>query len=115
MLGGWADYDKEVDEINQCNAILTSSRRWWTITELERFDLGTSDIDRYESDDPYEVDADEEEETSQANDELMHNLEDSGHTTWECEDWTVYFRYVKYNKGEANATAGDVSEANTFL
>jgi hypothetical protein len=31
------------------------------------------------------------------------------------EDWTVYFRYVKYNNGEANATASDVYEAKTVL
>jgi len=28
---------------------------------------------------------------------------------------TVYFRHVKYNTGEGNATAGDVSEAKTVL
>jgi hypothetical protein len=29
----------------------------------------------------------------------------------ECEDWTVYIRRVKYDKGGANATASNVSEA----
>jgi hypothetical protein len=28
---------------------------------------------------------------------------------------TVYFRHVKYDNGEANATASDVSEAKTVL
>ena len=32
----------------------------------------------------------------------------------ECEDWTVYFRYVQYVNVEANATASDVSEAKTI-
>jgi hypothetical protein len=33
----------------------------------------------------------------------------------ECEDWTLYFRHVKYDNGEANATASDVSDAKTGL
>jgi hypothetical protein len=32
-----------------------------------------------------------------------------------CEDWTVYFRPVKYNNGEANAMASEVSKAKTVL
>jgi len=42
-------------------------------------------------------------------------VEDLGHSTTQCDDWTVYFRPVKYDNGEANATARDVSEANTAL
>jgi hypothetical protein len=42
-------------------------------------------------------------------------VEDCGHSTGECEDWSVYFRYVKYDNGEANATATDVSEGKTVL
>jgi len=38
-----------------------------------------------------------------------------GHSTRECEDWSVYFRPVKYNNGEANATASEVSEAKTIV
>jgi hypothetical protein len=42
-------------------------------------------------------------------------VEHWGHSTRECEDWTVYFRDVKYDNGGANATASDVWEANTVL
>jgi hypothetical protein len=42
-------------------------------------------------------------------------LEDGGHSSRECEDWTVYFRRVKYDNWEANATACNVSEAKTAL
>jgi len=62
-----------------------------------------------------DADADEEEEPSPANDESTQNVEDWGHSTRECEDWTVYFRPVKYDNGEANAMASDVSEAKTVL
>jgi len=42
-------------------------------------------------------------------------VEDREQSTRECEDCTVYFRPVKYDNGEANATASDVSEAKTVL
>jgi hypothetical protein len=61
------------------------------------------------------MDADEQEEASQPDDGSMHTVEDRGHSTRECEDWTVYFRRVKYDNGGANATASDVSEAKTVL
>jgi len=51
----------------------------------------------------------------QADDGSKQNVEDRGHCTRECEDWTVYFRHVKYDNGEANATASNVSEAKTIL
>jgi len=73
----------------------------------------TSTVDRYEGEGG--DDADKEEQASQANDGSTQNLEDWGHSTGECEDWTVYFRHVKYDNGEANATARDVSEAKTVL
>jgi len=42
-------------------------------------------------------------------------VEDSGHSTRECEGWTVYFKHVKYVNFEVNdATAFDVSEAKTI-
>ena len=62
-----------------------------------------------------DADADEEEEPSPADDGSTQNVEDWGHSTRECEDWTVYFRPVKYDNGEANAMASDVSEAKTVL
>ena len=37
------------------------------------------------------------------------------HRTRQCEDWTVYFRPVKYDNGKANATASEVSKAKTVL
>jgi hypothetical protein len=76
MPGGCEDYDDEGDEIDESDAIPTASRRRRTATELERLDLGTSDVDGYEGDDGDDADADEEEETSQADEGLMQTLED---------------------------------------
>src|SRR5882757_5196150 len=73
-----------------------------------RTDLGRSDVDRYEDKDGDNVDADEKEEASQADDESMQNMEDRGHSTRQCEDWTVYFRPVIYDNGAANAKANEV-------
>jgi len=117
MPGGSGDYDDDGAESDEHGAICTASRRRRPATELERFDLGTSDVDRYEGEDgdAADVDADEEEEPSQADNGSTQNVEDWGHSTRECEDWTVYFRHIKYDNGEANATASDVSEAKTVL
>jgi hypothetical protein len=48
------------------------------VTELERFDLATSDVDPSEGEDGDDVDADadEEEESSQVNDGSTLNVED---------------------------------------
>ena len=62
-----------------------------------------------------DADADEEDEASLADDGSTQNVEDCGHSTREFEDWTVYFRPVKYDNGEVNATLCDVSEAKTAL
>jgi len=122
MPGASKEYEDEGNKVDDSNAIPTASRRQRAATELERFDLGTGDVDGYQGDDGDDADADEEEEASQANDGSTQNLEDWGHntrdwghTTRECKDWTVYFRPVKYDNGEANATASDVSEAKTVL
>jgi hypothetical protein len=112
MPGGSGDFEDDGDE---SDAIPTASWRRRAATELERFDLGTSDVDGYEGEDGDDADADEEEETSQADDGSTQNAEDCGHSTRECEDWTVYFRCVKYDNGGANATASDVCEAKTVL
>jgi len=45
--GGW-DFEDEADE---SDAIPTASRRQQASTELERFDLGTGDVDGYEGED----------------------------------------------------------------
>jgi hypothetical protein len=42
MPGGSGDFEDDGDE---CDAIATASRRPRAATELERFDLGTSDVD----------------------------------------------------------------------
>jgi len=112
MPGGSGDFEDEGDE---SDTIPTASRQQRTATELERFDLGTSDVDGYDGEDGDDADADEEEGASQADDGSTQNVEDWGHSTRECEDWTVYFRRVKYDNGEANATASNVSEAKTVL
>jgi hypothetical protein len=58
------------------DAIPTASRRRRPATELERFDLGTSDVDRYEGEDGDDADPDEEEAASQADDGSTQNVED---------------------------------------
>jgi hypothetical protein len=79
-----------------------------------RTDLGTSDVDGDECKDGNGADTDGEEEASQADDGSTQNVQESGHSTRECENWTVYFRPVKYINGEANAMASDVSKAKTI-
>jgi len=123
MPGGSGDSKDEGDESDDRDAIPTASRRRRRAKELERFDLGSSDVDgyegengdRYEGEDGDDADADEEEESLQPDDGSTQNVQDWGHSTRECEDCTVYFRPVKYNNGEANATASEVSEAKTVL
>jgi len=78
-----------------------------------RFDLGTSNVDGYKGEDG--DDRDEEEEALQADDGSIQNVEDWWHSTRECQELTVYFRPVKYDNRESNATASDVSEAKTVL
>jgi len=73
MPGGSGDFKDEGDE---SDAIPTASRRRRAATELERFDLGTSDVDGYEAEDGDNADADEEEEASQADDGSTQNVED---------------------------------------
>jgi len=71
--GGSRDYDNEGDE---SDATPTASRQRWAATELERFDLGTSDVARYEGEDGDNADADEETKASQADDGSTQNVED---------------------------------------
>jgi hypothetical protein len=61
------------------------------------------------------LDAYEEVESLQADDGLAQNLNTWGPSTRVCEAWTVYNRRVKYNNGEANAMASDISTAKTVL
>jgi len=64
------------DEVDKSDAIPTASRQGWAATELERFDLGTSDVDWYEGEDGDDAKADKEEEASQAEDGSTQNVED---------------------------------------
>ena len=73
MPGGSGDFEDEGDE---SDAIPTASRRRRPATELERFDLGTSDVDGYEGEDGDDADADKEEEASQAYNGSTQNVED---------------------------------------
>jgi hypothetical protein len=82
MPGGSGDFEDEGDESDDRDAIPTASRRRRPATELERFDLGTSDVDGYEGEDgddadaDADADADEEEEASQVDDGSTQNVED---------------------------------------
>jgi len=80
-----------------------------------RTDLGPSNVERYAGEDSDDAGADEEEEALQANDGSTQNVEDWRHGTRQCDDWTVYFRPVKYDNGKANATASEVSEVKIVL
>jgi hypothetical protein len=70
------DYDDEGDQIDKSDAIPTARWRRQATSELERFDLGTSEVDGYEGHDGDDADADAEEEASQADDGLTQTLED---------------------------------------
>jgi hypothetical protein len=78
MPGGLGDIAEEGDESNECDAIPATSRRRWPVTELERLDLGTSDVDGSEGEDGDDADADvdEEEEASQVDNGSMQNVQD---------------------------------------
>ena len=76
MPGGRGDHEDEGEDSNKHDAILTASQRRRPATELERFDLGTSDLDGYEGDDGDDADADEEGEASLADDGSTQNVQD---------------------------------------
>jgi len=102
MPGGCGDHQDESDARDDRDAIPTASRRRRPATQLEISDLGISDVDVYQGEDGdgYEgevgddADADEEYEASQADDRSTQYVENWGHSTRECDDWTVYFRPV---------------------
>jgi hypothetical protein len=73
MPGGSGDFEDEGDE---SDAIPPTRRRRRAVTELERFDLGTSDVDGYEGEDGDDADVDEEEQALQADDGSTQNVED---------------------------------------
>jgi hypothetical protein len=76
MPRGCEDQDDEDDEIDETDAIPTPSRRRRAATELDRFDMGTYDVDGYEGDDGDDGDADEKEEASQDDHGLTQTEED---------------------------------------
>jgi len=78
MPGGSGDYEDEGDESDVRDVISTASQQHRPATELERFDLGTSDVDGYEAEDGDDGYADEEEEASQADAGSTLNVEDWG-------------------------------------
>jgi len=79
MPGGSGDYEDEGDEREVPDAIPTTSRRPRPVTELEKSDLGTSDVDGYEGEDGDDAYADEKEEALQADDGSTQNVEHWGH------------------------------------
>jgi hypothetical protein len=78
MPGDTRDSEDEGDESYDWDAIPTANRRRQPAMKLERFDLGTSDVDRYEGKDGdnADADADEEEESLQVDDGSTQNVED---------------------------------------
>jgi len=78
MPNGSTDDEDTGDQCDERDVSPTASRRQRPLTELERFDLGTSNVNRYEGEDGdnADADADEEEEASQADDGSMQNVWD---------------------------------------
>jgi hypothetical protein len=76
MPGDCEDYDDEGDEIDKSDAIPIDSRQRRAATELEMFDLRTSNVDWYEGDNGDNAEADKEKEASQADEGLTQTLED---------------------------------------
>jgi len=76
MPGGSGDYEYEADKSDERDAFHTASRRRRPATELERFDLGTTDVDGYEGNDGDDADVDVEEEALPADNGSTQNVED---------------------------------------
>jgi len=76
MAGGSGNYVEECEKCDELDVIPTTSRRWRAATELERFALETTDVDRYEGGDGDDANVDEEEVASQAKDGSTQNVED---------------------------------------
>jgi hypothetical protein len=80
MPVGSQDYEDEGDKCDKHDAIPTASWRQRPATELKWFGLGTSDVHQYGAEDGNDVDADEQEQPSQADDGSMQNVQESGHS-----------------------------------
>jgi hypothetical protein len=83
MPWGSGDYQDEGDASDMCNAISTACRRQWLMTELQRFDLGNSNVNEYEGKDRNKADADEEQEASLGHDGSTQNLEELGYSRFD--------------------------------
>jgi len=76
MPGGSRDSEDDGDDSGVRDAIPTASQKRRTATEFERFDLGTSDVDKYDGEDGNDVNADQDEQASQADNGSTQNVED---------------------------------------
>jgi len=76
-------YKDKGDKSDKHNANPTASWRRQTATGLKRFDLGTSEVEADEGKDGNNVDADDEEEASQADEGSAPNVGDWGHTRFD--------------------------------
>jgi hypothetical protein len=76
MPWGSGDYQDKGDESDVCNVISSACQRQWPMTELQRFDLGNSNVNEYEGKDRNKADADEEQDASLGDDGSTQNLED---------------------------------------
>ena len=74
MPGGSGDYDDEGDKRGMRDAIPSASWPRRPGTVLQRFNLGTSDVDAYEDEDSDDANADEEQEALQADGGLTQNV-----------------------------------------
>jgi len=115
MPGSSGNYKDEGVKSTEQNAVCTLIRQRQVVTKLWRFDWGTSDLEWYEDDNSEDGDVDEVQNQLPADDWSTQNVKDWVHCTRECEHWTVYFKLVKYNNGEANAMASHVSKAQSIV
>jgi len=72
---GSGHYEDEGDESDKRDAIPIASSRPRPATDLERFDLGTSDVEGYDGHNVDDADADEEDDASLANEGSIQNVE----------------------------------------
>jgi hypothetical protein len=80
ITGGSGEYEHDCDETVECDAIPTASQRRWPTTELERFDLGTSNVNGYQDKEGNDADSDmnEADDRSQSDDRTLQLVEYGG-------------------------------------
>jgi len=74
LTGGIAEYKDDGDQSDQRDGNPTTSQLRWAMTELQRIDLETRDIDGCEGDDGDNAEADVQEEASRAHDWSTQNV-----------------------------------------